>query len=146
MRTEPDQAFEALVHFLRDHRGFDFSGYKRASLMRRVRKRMAAVAVESFGAYQDFLEVHPEEFTQLFNTILINVTEFFRDAEAWEALAQELARRVLARKADHEPIRVWSAGCATGQETYTLAVVLAEALGVERFKASAGSSATTCAA
>src|SRR3712207_8583522 len=75
----PDPAFESLLVFLRERRGFDFTGYKRPSLTRRVRRRMADVGIGSFGEYQDYLEVHPEEFTPLFNTVLINVTSFFRD-------------------------------------------------------------------
>jgi two-component system, chemotaxis family, CheB/CheR fusion protein len=78
--------------------------------------------------------VHPEEFTQLFNTILINVTGFFRDTAAWEILTAEVIPQLVAGKRPHEPIRVWSAGCASGEEAYTLAIVLAEALGLESFR------------
>ena len=113
-------------------RGFDFTGYKRSSLMRRVDKRMQTVGVEGYGAYVDYLEVHPEEFRALFDTILINVTGFFRDPPAWEALAGEIIPRLLAGKRPEEPIRVWSAGCASGEEAYSLAIVLAEALGPDR--------------
>src|SRR5262249_6688797 len=84
---EPDPAFEHLLDYVRDTGGFDFTGYKRPSLVRRVRKRMHEVGISEFGEYQDHLEVHPDEFTQLFNTILINVTSFFRDAQAWEYLS-----------------------------------------------------------
>src|SRR3712207_7535032 len=80
--SEPD--FEQLLRYLRDSRGFDFSGYKPSSLQRRLRKRMEAVGVESYDDYRDYLEVHADEFEELFNTILINVTGFFRDAPAWE--------------------------------------------------------------
>ena len=74
-----DPSFEALLEFLKRTRGVDFTGYKRSSLERRFRRRMEAVGCESFGDYLDYLEVHPEEFEQLFETLLINVTEFFRD-------------------------------------------------------------------
>ncbi|MGD2049385.1 MAG: chemotaxis protein CheR, partial [Chloroflexota bacterium] len=87
---ERNIAFERLLKYLRQNRGFDFTDYKRASLMRRVSKRMADVGVEGFEEYQDYLEVHPEEFVELFNTILINVTSFFRDKEAWDYLAGEI--------------------------------------------------------
>ena len=79
-------------------RGFDFTGYKRSSLMRRVEKQMQSVGVETYRDYMDFLEVHPEEFARLFNTILINVTAFFRDAPSWEYLAEEIIPRILASK------------------------------------------------
>ncbi|MBV9109950.1 MAG: PAS domain S-box protein [Gemmatimonadetes bacterium] len=134
MSRSSEEAFESLLDFLRDDRGFDFTGYKRSTLGRRVRKRMAEVEVEEYDAYRRYLEAHPEEFTALFNTILINVTGFFRDPEAWEVLAREHLPALIARKRPSEPFRVWSAGCASGEETYTLAMVLAEALGLERFR------------
>ena len=130
----PDADFEGLLEFLKEERGFDFTGYKRASLMRRVQRRMAEVGVTSFEGFHDHLMVHPEEFTPLFNTILINVTSFFRDREAWLHLLDEVLPAILARRAG-QPIRVWSAGCASGEEAYTLAIVLSEALGAEDFKA-----------
>ncbi|MBV9773162.1 MAG: protein-glutamate O-methyltransferase CheR, partial [Gemmatimonadetes bacterium] len=133
-RSETDQTFEALLAFLRDNRGFDFTGYKRASLMRRVRARMHALSFRDFTDYRDYLETHPEEFAHLFNTILINVTEFFRDPESWAVLARDFIPALVARKRAGEPIRAWSAGCASGQETYTLVMLLAEALGLERFR------------
>jgi len=129
---QPD--FEALLSYLKRTRGFDFTGYKRPTLMRRMTRRIETVGVGSFAEYVDYLEVHPDEFTQLFNTVLINVTGFFRDPEAWEFLRTEIIPALLAAKDDDEPIRVWSAGCASGEEAYTLAIVLAEALGVEAFK------------
>ena len=129
-----NERFEALLEYLQRTRGFDFTGYKRPSLMRRVSRRMQAVGLEDFGDYLDYLEVHPEEFMQLFNTILINVTGFFRDQAAWEYLGREAIPRLLAGKAADEPVRAWSAGCASGEEAYTVAIVLAEALGVDAFR------------
>ena len=76
---EHDPGFEALLDFLKRSRGFDFTGYKRPSLERRFRRRMDAIGCRSYGDYLDYLEVHPEEYEQLFDTLLINVTEFFRD-------------------------------------------------------------------
>ena len=102
--------------------------------MRRVHRRMQVVELEGFDNYQDYLEVHPEEFMQLFNTILINVTAFFRDPLAWDYLSQEVIPSLLAGKKAGEPIRAWSAGCASGEEAYTLAMMLAEAVGIETFR------------
>lgn len=133
--SQPDASFEALLLHLKESRGFDFTGYKRSSLTRRVDRRMAQVGVEDYATYLDYLEVHTEEFTALFNTILINVTGFFRDAEAWDYLRTEILPGILADNAPDEIIRVWSAGCASGEEAYTLAMILAEALGVEEFRA-----------
>ena len=129
----PDAQFEALLDFLRISRGFDFSGYKRASLMRRVLKRRYALSLENFGDYLDYLQVHPDEFEHLFNTILINVTSFFRDKPAWDYLSSVILPRILQNKGPMEPIRIWSAGCASGEEAYSLAMVFAEFLGQESF-------------
>src|SRR5262245_17084595 len=133
--TEPaDPSFEALLEFLKRTRGVDFTGYKRTSLQRRFRRRLDAVNSESYGDYLDYLEVNPEEFEQLFEALLINVTEFFRDAPTWEHLQETVLPALLADKEDDEQVRVWSAGCASGQEAYTCAMVLAEMLGVEAYR------------
>jgi two-component system, chemotaxis family, CheB/CheR fusion protein len=128
--AEDDQAFEALLDHLKRNRGFDFTGYKRSSLRRRISRRMQQQQIGGYDDYLDYLEVHPEEFAQLFNTILINVTAFFRDAPAWEFLATTIIPRIVSGKQSGEPIRVWTAGCASGEETYTVALMLAEALGL----------------
>jgi len=130
-----DSSFEALLDFLKRSRGFDFTGYKRTSLERRFRRRMDALDCKSYGDYVDYLEVHPEEYEQLFDTLLINVTEFFRDPPAWEQLRDAVIPEVLADKTDDEPIRVWSAGCASGEEAYTAAIVLAEIVGEAAYTA-----------
>jgi two-component system CheB/CheR fusion protein len=93
---------------------------------------MHSVAIKDFDDYIDYLEVHPEEFPQLFNTILINVTAFFRDPPAWEFLAAEILPRIVGEGSD--PVRVWSAGSAAGQEAYSIAILVAERLGVPQFR------------
>jgi two-component system, chemotaxis family, CheB/CheR fusion protein len=132
--TELDPSFEALLLYLKETRGFDFTGYKRSSLMRRVSHRLAQLNIGEYGDYLDYLQVHPDEFTVLFNTILINVTGFFRDPETWEYLRDQVLRHLIAQRASDSPIRTWSAGCASGEEAYTLAIVLAEILGLEEFR------------
>jgi two-component system CheB/CheR fusion protein len=129
-----EQAFEALLLHLRDSRGFDFSGYKRASLKRRIRHRMGQLHIEQYVDYLDHLQVNPDEFEALFNTILINVTRFFRDPEAWDYLAHEAVPELLAALSPNSPVRVWCAGCASGEEAYTLAIVLCEVMGVAAFR------------
>jgi two-component system CheB/CheR fusion protein len=126
--------FRTLLNYVRSNRGFDFTGYKQPSLMRRVTRRMQTVGVTSFSEYTDYLEVHPDEFQYLFNTLLINVTAFFRDSTSWQALRNEVVPAILHSKEDTDPIRVWSAGCASGEETYSIAMMLAEMLGVEEFQ------------
>src|SRR5581483_5146088 len=100
----------------------------------RVRRRMEMVGVSAFGAYQDYLEVHPEEFRLVFDTILINVTSFFRDPAAWDVLSAEIVPRRLSNLQRGEPIRLWSAGCASGEEAYSLAILLAEAIGPDEVR------------
>jgi two-component system CheB/CheR fusion protein len=128
-----DPHFEALLVYIKESRGFDFTGYKRASLMRRVSRRMVDVGVEGYADYLDHLQVHQHEFTALFNTILINVTGFFRDPDAWQHMRTEVLAPLVASKPAGAPIRVWSAGCASGEEAYTAAMILAEMLGPEQF-------------
>lgn len=131
--SELNIEFESLLNYIKRNRGFDFTGYKRSTLMRRVQKRLQSIKIESYRDYVDHLEVHPEEFIHLFNTILINVTSFFRDSSAWDYLSSEIIPQIAASKRPNEPIRIWCAGCASGQEAYTLAIILSEAVGVEQF-------------
>jgi two-component system, chemotaxis family, CheB/CheR fusion protein len=132
---DPDErindGLEELLVFVRDTRGFDFTGYKRSSLARRIRKRMNDVVVTSYTDYRDLLETDAEEFRALFNTILINVTSFFRDADCWTYLQREVIPELLAARGPDEEIRAWSAGCSSGEEPYSLAILFAEVLGVE---------------
>lgn len=131
----PAQVFEALLNYLKCSRGFDFTGYKRPSLIRQIKKRMVQLKIESYQEYLDYLQLNSIEHTYLFDALLINVTTFFRDASAWQSLAQGIIPRLVASKPDQEVIRVWSAGCASGEEAYTIAMILAEALGTNDFKA-----------
>jgi two-component system, chemotaxis family, CheB/CheR fusion protein len=128
-----DEHFDELLAYLKRARGFDFTGYKRTSLERRIRKRMQEVGVDDYAQYRDHLEVQQVEFPALFDTILINVTAFFRDPPAWQFLAEEIVPELLEKIDDNDSIRVWCAGCASGEETYTMAMVLAEALGDEAY-------------
>jgi two-component system CheB/CheR fusion protein len=132
--AQAERELETLLEYLKRNRAFDFTGYKRASLARRIMKRMQEVGIAGYAEYIDYLEVHPEEFAAVFNTILINVTSFFRDEPAWEYLTTDILPDLVARKPSNFPIRVWSAGCASGEEAYTLAMVFAELLGPETFR------------
>ncbi|HAM03190.1 MAG TPA: chemotaxis protein CheR, partial [Acidimicrobiaceae bacterium] len=133
-RADPDGDLERLLEYLRDSRAFDFTGYKRASLSRRIERRMQATGSETYDAYTEVLEANPGEFAQLFDTILINVTGFVRDTESWEYLDSEIIPAIVDSKGEDDAIRVWSAGTASGQEAYSLAVLLAQVLGDERFR------------
>jgi two-component system CheB/CheR fusion protein len=131
--VEDDDGFESLLEYLRDSRAFDFTGYKRASLRRRVIKRMEAVGISDFPAYLDHLQVHPTELTHLFDYILINVTGFFRDPGIWDHLGSVVIPRIVEDKKPEDPIRAWCAGVATGEEAYSVAMLFAEHLGNEAF-------------
>jgi two-component system CheB/CheR fusion protein len=125
-----DPELEELLSFIRDSRGFDLTGYKRSSLTRRIQKRMNNISIAGYVDYRDRLETDAEEFRALFNTILINVTGFFRDTEAWTYLQREIIPRLLASRPGDEEVRVWSAGCSSGEEAYSLAIAFAEVMGV----------------
>src|SRR5437016_5368278 len=134
MAPKAEVTLDGLLDFVKEARGFDFSGYKRSSIQRRVTKRMSEVGVDSYEEYIDYLELHPEELASLFNAILINVTGFFRDPQTWEYMASEVIPYLVKRRPPDAPLRVWSAGCASGEEAYTLAMVLARALGDRVFQ------------
>jgi two-component system CheB/CheR fusion protein len=133
--TEPRESvsLDALLEFVKESRGFDFTGYKRSSIERRVAKRMSEVGVERYEDYLDYLELHADEFTALFDTILINVTGFFRDSPVWEYMANEVVPQLVAARAPKAPLRIWSAGCASGEEAYTIAMLVARVVGDTAF-------------
>ncbi len=122
--TNLDRIFSMIAH----KTGTDFSKYKPTTVLRRIDKRLEALELETIDLYYDFIELNPQELDILFRTMLIGVTEFFRDMDAFEALKQYLATIVQARQ-HREPIRVWCVGCATGEEAYTMAILFAEILG-----------------
>ncbi|MEI4196715.1 chemotaxis protein CheB [Roseovarius sp. E0-M6] len=114
-----------IVSFLRARTGHDFSGYKRATVMRRVLRRMQVCRITSLADYGEMVRSTPEEAQELLNDLLISVTQFFRDEPAFEALAAKVLPP-LFEHATEEGLRIWSVGCATGEEAYSLAIVLLE--------------------
>jgi two-component system, chemotaxis family, CheB/CheR fusion protein len=134
VNARQDTTLDALLEFIKETRGFDFTGYKRSTIQRRFAIRMAAVGTERFDDYADFLGLHTEEFAELFNTLLINTTGFFRDPQTWEYVATDVVPQLLASRAAESPLRVWCAGCASGEEAYTIAMVLARVLGETAFR------------
>jgi two-component system CheB/CheR fusion protein len=128
-----EPAFENLIRYIQESRGVDFRGYKRTSLRRRISLRMEHLKVDTFARYHSFLEAHPQEFIDLLNTVLINVTSFFRDLDAWEALKTSVLPQLVDSNRRRDQLRIWSVGCATGEEPYSLAMLLCEALGATEF-------------
>jgi two-component system CheB/CheR fusion protein len=106
--------------------GHDFSGYREATLLRRITRRMGLAQLETLFAYLNRLRQDADEVDALYRDILIHVTEFFRDKEAWATLAQQIVPQFFANKTDAEVIRVWTVGCATGEEAYGIAMILLE--------------------
>jgi two-component system, chemotaxis family, CheB/CheR fusion protein len=131
--AEANPGLERVLEYLNQTRAFDFTGYRRATLDRRVRHRMQRVGIEDHDRYVDYLEVHPDEFAELFNAILINVSAFFRDPDTWEFLRSDVVPRLLSDRPEGS-IRIWSAGCANGREAYSAVMLFAEAIGVDAVK------------
>jgi len=102
--------------------------------MRSVQLRLNDIEIQCYSDYREYLEAHPDEFTQLFSTIEINFSCFFRDICTWDYVKAVIIPGIIAGKSQSEQIRVWSAGCSTGEEVYTLVMLLAEALGIEQFQ------------
>ena len=111
---------------LRSATGHDFSQYKKSTIGRRIERRMSMHDIRDREVYARYLKEHPAEITLLFKELLINVTNFFRDPEAFEALKREILPQLLAGRPEEYVFRVWVAGCATGEEAYSIAILLRE--------------------
>lgn len=123
-------SLQALIYALAEERGLDLRGYKHSTLERRVRKRMFQIGIHSYSDYLEKVRENPAaEMTELLNTVLINVTEFFRDPQAWDALRNDVLPRLFAEMEPGDSFRAWSAGCASGEEPYSIAILVADALG-----------------
>ena len=121
-------ALKKLLMRVKQHTRIDFSGYKEGTLLRRIERRLAARRLSTLDDYLDLVEREPEELEQLCKDILISVTAFFRDREAFEVLRAALSKLVQSKEPGDD-IRIWVPGCATGEEAYTIAIMLAELLG-----------------
>lgn len=127
--TLKDVRIKDLLQELAEQRDFDFRGYKKTTLERRFRRRMFQLSLADYADYRNYIREHPNELNQLLNTVLINVTEFFRDPPAWEILRHEILPELLKRIKPGHSFRAWSAGCASGEEPYSIAILLAEYFG-----------------
>jgi two-component system, chemotaxis family, CheB/CheR fusion protein len=122
-------AVEAILERIRETRHFDFRNYKRATLHRRIERRMAERRCRTIAEYQALLEEKPAEFDALIGAMLIKVTSFFRDPDLWKEIRSRVLPRLLSEKRPGEEVRIWCAGCATGEEAFSAAILLAEAMG-----------------
>ncbi|RZF30970.1 chemotaxis protein CheR [Paraburkholderia sp. UYCP14C] len=124
--TEFDDAREAIYAILRNQIGHDFSGYKVKTFVRRVQRRMQVLEIQTPEAYVARLSTDPEEVTALFRDLLINVTSFFRDPQAFDALASKVIPELFEGRSSADTVRVWVPGCATGEEVYSIAMLMRE--------------------
>ncbi|MGI4884844.1 MAG: CheR family methyltransferase [Janthinobacterium lividum] len=125
--AQPAHALQKIFLLIRQRTGHDFSFYKRNTMFRRIERRMNAHQISEFTQYVRYLQHNPAEVEQLFRELLIGVTKFFRDAAAFESLQGHLQQLVLAKE-PRGTVRVWAPGCSTGEEVYSLAMLLLECL------------------
>lgn len=126
---DDDAPLREIFAQLRVRTGHDFSNYKRGTVFRRLERRMGIHQVQGLAEYAALLRDHPGETQALLKDLLISVTNFFRDCDAWEALERAVIPAILQGKADSDAgVRVWVAGCATGEEAYSVAMLLSEHL------------------
>jgi len=121
-----EEALQRVITLLLNRTGHDFKQYKRATVLRRIERRMQVRGVHTLPAYRSVLEADPRECNALLDDMLIGVTNFFRDREAFEALEREIIPELFKDKGPLEEVRVWVAACSTGEEAYSLAMLLAD--------------------
>lgn len=123
---QPKKGLDRILALLRAGCGHDFTQYKRNTLRRRIERRMVVRSMSDMSAYSRYLEQQPSELKLLFREMLINVTSFFRDPEAFKLLKTEILPPMLKDRSFDNPLRIWVAGCSTGEEAYSIAMVLRE--------------------
>ncbi|MGJ7549874.1 CheR family methyltransferase [Pseudomonas alloputida] len=123
---------EEILLQLRSATGHDFQHYKRATVLRRIERRLHVTGQTDLGGYLRYLEQHASEATALLGDMLIGVTNFFRDREAFESLERHVLPQLVSEGEDNREVRVWSAGCSTGEEAYSLAMLVSEQLALEQ--------------
>jgi two-component system CheB/CheR fusion protein len=121
-----EESLREILTLLRIRTGHDFSNYKRPTLIRRIARHLQIHELANIPAYLEYLRERPEEIQSLLKNLLINVTNFFRDKEAFEALEHEVVPHLFAGKTARDTVRVWVAACASGEEAYSIAMLLCE--------------------
>ncbi|PMS15097.1 chemotaxis protein [Trinickia dabaoshanensis] len=122
-----ERTLREIMMILRNRTGHDFRHYKRATVLRRIERRLQVNGLSDLQPYRDYLQTHPEETTTLLQDMLISVTNFFRDKDAYDILKDQVIPSIFENRRQDEPVRVWVVGCATGEEAYTVAMLLQEA-------------------
>ena len=127
--SEKDEdSLARIIGLLRKQTGADFRNYKEGTIKRRIERRLHVNHIDTLGDYIRFVKRSPREITLLYKEILIGVTNFFRDPEAFEYLREKVAQRLVADRSPSDAIRVWCAGCSTGEEAYSLAILFSEVI------------------
>ena len=121
-----EELLRRVLAHVRVRTGHDFSKYKRSTVLRRIARRMQVIRTEDIRGYYEYLREHPEEAQALLSDLLISVTTFFRDRDAFDAIKVKVLPQLFESKEANETIRVWVPGCATGEEAYSIAMLLAE--------------------
>ncbi len=132
VRDASETGMAKIIAILNAEAKRDFRNYKPATLSRRIRRRMCLHHFNYYDEYRKFLEENPDEVQALAKDLLIRVTHFFRDRQVWEKLAADVIPQIVASKSTDDVVRVWSAGCATGEEAYTVAMLVLEEIGKQR--------------
>ena len=128
VEAKAQTALEKITILLRGHSGHDFSLYKTNTLYRRIERRMSIHQIDKIASYVRFLQQNPQELRLLFKELLIGVTNFFRDPDEWKGLKEKALPALLTERKAGKPLKAWVIGCSTGEEAYSLAIVLKEAL------------------
>jgi two-component system CheB/CheR fusion protein len=126
LTAQAEHALREVLDLLRARTGHDFHHYKRATVLRRVERRLQVNALPDLPSYKSFFERFPDETSALLKDMLIGVTNFFRDPLAFDALEQNVLQKIVVGKTSGQRLRVWIAGCSTGEEAYSLGMILAE--------------------
>ncbi len=129
-----EQHFTRILNLLSTVNNVDFRGYKPATLQRRIARRMLLKRFESMQDYLRYLQIHSEELRDLHEDVLIGVTRFFRDPEVFAALRGEILPRILDQRSPEQQVRIWVAGCSSGEEVYSVAICLLECLSGEKIE------------
>ncbi|SFU49555.1 two-component system, chemotaxis family, CheB/CheR fusion protein [Pontibacter akesuensis] len=126
VNSQSQAAFSEILDMVHERTGIDFSNYKQPTIIRRISRRMAILNIKTLEDYLDFLSLRAGEVETLGREFLIGVTKFFRDEEAYQVLAEEVIPSLIHKKKPKEQLRIWIAGCSTGEEAYSIAILVRE--------------------
>src|SRR5450759_2179961 len=124
--SESPEPLQKLIALIRNHTGHDFSLYKQTTILRRIEKRMAILQIGSMADYATYLGSNPKEIELLFSELLIRVTNFFRDPEAFEIIKEKVLPLFFKDQPPGQPVRIWVPACSTGEEAYSVAMIVQE--------------------